>query len=138
MHTFTHLLSRSRKFILDWSNKGMSSFSRDLKSVEFQINCHENHVHNNSMVNPDSISFFHSHLRELHNIYNSLFKHNNTKWAQRSRLMWINNGDINSSFFHNCAHIIKNKNSIFDIIDANGHVQNDKDKIKSVFLNHYA
>ena len=44
----------------------------------------------------------------------------NTMWHQRSRYLWIADGDRNTSFFHQKASNRKEKNSILGITDENG------------------
>ena len=43
-----------------------------------------------------------------------------TMWAQRSRILWANQGDKNSKYFHCCAIRRFQKNSLEDIRDEGG------------------
>lgn len=53
-------------------------------------------------------------------------------------VMWVQNGDHNSSFFfHNCVCIHKHYNSISHITDSNGHSFIDRPSIEQVVLNFY-
>ena len=51
--------------------------------------------------------------------------------------MWLCNGDINSTFFHNKASLNRHKNSIFQILDSQGNIQVDRDNIEKVFIDHF-
>lgn len=53
----------------------------------------------NADILDNSQTYDPSHLRALHNRHNALLRQNSLKWAQRARLMWVQNGDLNSSFF---------------------------------------
>ena len=43
-----------------------------------------------------------------------------TMWAQRSRILWANEGDKNSKYFHCCATRRFRKNSLEGIRDEGG------------------
>lgn len=40
--------------------------------------------------------------------------------------MWVNNGNINATMFHNSGRMSKHRNSIFLIMDQNGDIQTDR------------
>lgn len=41
-------------------------------------------------------------------------------------MMWVNNGNINATMFHNSGRMSKHRNSIFLIMDQNGDIQTDR------------
>lgn len=45
MHALTHLLSRTKKKLLDWRKIGLSSLNKEIKIVEHHISCLENEDH---------------------------------------------------------------------------------------------
>ena len=56
---------------------------------------------------------------------------------QRSRHLWITNGDRNTSFFHQKASNRKERNSIRGIICENGVWQEDDQIMERVILNYF-
>ena len=58
-------------------------------------------------------------------------------WHQRSRHLWITNGDWNTSFFHQKASNRKEKNSILGITNENGVWQEDDLVVERVILDYF-
>ena len=57
----------------------------------------------------------------------SLMRKDEIFWRQRSRVAWLQGGDINSRFFHECASQWKKSNTVHGLRD-NGNVwQTDLD-----------
>lgn len=59
-------------------------------------------------------------IRELKREISELMDRENKMWFQRSKVLWVANGDKNSKFFHSRATQRKRKNSILKIRDAAG------------------
>lgn len=78
-----------------------------------------------------------SNLSSFYNSDNMLRRHISLKWTQRSRLFWVHDGDLNTTFFHSYAHINRCINTIIHIFDCNANTYFDRDGIESVFLNFY-
>lgn len=115
----------------------MNSLDSDLNLIERHIRTLD--IEDSGMLGisaDDDLNRINS-LRSLYITYNSLLKKNNLKWAQRARLMWVSNSDLNSSIFHNCAHINKHKNSIFHILAQNGNLKIDRADIEDTYITHY-
>lgn len=66
-----------------------------------------------------------SQLSEWYSRYVSLQKQNSTRWAQRAHMDWLNNGDHNTTFFHNTIRLRSHCNSITQILDTNGNYVTD-------------
>ena len=62
----------------------------------------------------------------------------NTMWHQRSRNMWLTNGDRNTSFFHQKESNRKDRNSIRGICDEAGQWQEDAQTTETIILNYFA
>ncbi|XP_074303359.1 uncharacterized protein LOC141637839 [Silene latifolia] len=55
-----------------------------------------------------------------------LLRQEETFWRQRSRALWLRDGDRNTKFFHQKASQIKEKNNIAKLIDERGRVVSDR------------
>lgn len=53
-------------------------------------------------------------------------------WRQRSRIIWLNDGDKNTTFFHTTTTIRRQKNIIKRIIRENGSWVEEDDEVKDV------
>jgi hypothetical protein len=58
-------------------------------------------------------------------------------WSQRSRVLWLQNGDKNTKYFHMKANIWRRKNRIEAITDSNGQIQYNELMIAQVFMDHF-
>jgi hypothetical protein len=59
-------------------------------------------------------------LKDLEQERNSLLKEIEEQWCQRSRVIWIQSGDLNTKFFHNFASYRRNHKFIWEIQDEGG------------------
>ena len=60
-----------------------------------------------------------------------------TMWAQRSRILWANEGDKNSKYFHCCATRRFRKNSLQGIRDEAGVWRTRQEEIGEVMVNYF-
>ena len=58
-------------------------------------------------------------------------------WAQRSRILWANQGDKNTKYFHSCASKRYRKNSMEGIRDEGGVWRTRQEDIGEVMVNYY-
>ena len=59
------------------------------------------------------------------------------KWKQKSRELWLKEGDRNSKFFHLSTLIRRRRNLIAEIQLDNGHWIHDRKDIEDYFANHF-
>lgn len=64
-----------------------------------------------------------SRLRELKSEIHILMDRETRLWSQRSRVLWLKNGDKNLKFFHNKATQRFRKNIILGVRDRGGNWQ---------------
>ncbi|XP_074298528.1 uncharacterized protein LOC141629421 [Silene latifolia] len=58
-------------------------------------------------------------------------------WRQRSRALWLKDGDRNTKFFHICASERKRKNWIGKLIDGNGVVRHGNEEVARVAKSYF-
>lgn len=116
IHAFTHILSRVHSNLFAWRCKSICNLDRDISATEaVSIQALESEGIDNYFDDTYNIN-----LNILYNKHRALLKQNAKKWAQRSKINWTQNGDLNTSFFHNCARIRKLSNYISYIMDKFG------------------
>ena len=59
------------------------------------------------------------------------------KWKQKSRELWLKEGDHNSKFFHASTIIRRRKNNIAEIKLENGNYIYEKENIEKYFEKHF-
>ena len=58
-------------------------------------------------------------------------------WKQRAKAFWLENGDLNTKFFHAQASGRKTANKVSSLIDDNGIVQSDLSTMGSIALSYF-
>ena len=67
----------------------------------------------------------------------SLMRKDEIFWRQRSRVAWLQGGDINSRFFHECASQRKKSNTVYGLRD-NGNVwQTDPGRVEAIAVEYF-
>ncbi|WJX27814.1 hypothetical protein P8452_16597 [Trifolium repens] len=75
--------------------------------------------------------------KELERQHEELLKAQETMWRQRSRAVWLKDGDKNTKFFHNKANQRNKVNYIRKIKDESGTWWKRDDHIEKTFLNYF-
>jgi hypothetical protein len=70
---------------------------------------------------------------ELH----SLLEQEDLKWQQRAKVEWLRNKDRNTKFFHVCANQCMRRNSIGNILDANGTSCTQPEDVERAFVGYF-
>lgn len=129
MHALTHLFSRTRSKINLWRSEGLTSIDSAILSIEAEILSLEQAEYYDSDAS--------SNLSDLYSKYSDLQSQNASRWAQRSHLNWLLNGDQNTAFFHNMVRVRNHFNSINSVIDSNGSCCSDRNDIEDAFFQFY-
>lgn len=130
MQAFSHLLSRARHRLLDWKSKGCHNIDSRISNLEASILEAEDRdgFDDGNEFSPQSLSIMYNNLSALH-------RQNSTKWAQRARLLWVQNGDNNSSFFFNSIRFRNHYSLITNIMDVDNSIYTDQPAITRTFIN---
>lgn len=129
MHSFSHYISCTKAQILYWKSRRKNSLEDDILQIEQDIIILELL---DCIPNPKP-----SKNLSLHALYNShlaLLRQNSLRWAQRTRLIWLKNGDFNSKFFNNFDQIRSHHNKIFTINDNSNWIHYDFKGISVCFI----
>lgn len=132
MHNFAHMLTRIRKALLHVKNFGLGALDSVIRDTEVQLQSKVD-----DMLNPLSDSNY-VRYRALQNKYNAYLRQNSIRWAQKARLMWTQDGDRNSSFFHSYARICNHNNRISYIFNEEGQYLVEHDHLEDGFINFYS
>ena len=78
-----------------------------------------------------------SHVKEVQGELHDLLKREETKWKQRSKELWLKEGDRNSKYFHECANSRRCCSTISKITDAQGRLCEKQEEIIGAFTNYF-
>ena len=76
-------------------------------------------------------------IRELQGEINELMDRETRMWNQRSRILWLKNGDGNTKFFHSRASHRYRKNVIMGLNDSHGVWKEGSDEVAAVLIDYY-
>lgn len=77
-------------------------------------------------------------LSSLHSMFTSLHRQNSLRWVQRAHLLWLMDGDHNTTFFHNSVRIQYHYNYISQITDLYGNSICEHSDIEITFTQFYS
>ncbi|XP_024195576.1 uncharacterized protein LOC112198676 [Rosa chinensis] len=75
--------------------------------------------------------------RSLHAKYSQLLSQQEMNWRQRSRAIWLKDGDRNSAFFHRRASNRKSRNTIKGLNDEQGQWQSEPAEVQRLLLSYF-
>lgn len=76
-------------------------------------------------------------LSSAYNLHSALLRQISLKWQSKSRLNWLLNGDLNTSFFHRVTQIKRRRNQINFLINGEGTHLTSPFDIHNEFSNFY-
>lgn len=76
-------------------------------------------------------------VKELRKDINELLEKDEIMWKQRARVMWLEAGDRNSSYFHRKASARQTRNNIKGLEDMDGVWQEDEQKIEEIAVSFF-
>ncbi|XP_039135720.1 uncharacterized protein LOC120273142 [Dioscorea cayenensis subsp. rotundata] len=131
IYSFHHCISRAKHNLIAWHVASLRPIDIEITNLEAEITATEER----DLSLPDPWN--HLWLRSLRNRLTALLRQNSIFWAQRARMQWINQGDVNSAFFHRVVRARQVKSKIHSLRDNNGNIFTLHDDIENEFLSFY-
>lgn len=128
MHGFTHLLSRTRSKLVAWHRSGVSDIENNLINTEINIS---------DLELSDLNDISQSRLLDQYSKLSAIQRQCSIKWAQRAKILWVNDGDRNTRFFHSVFRTRSHNNYISQIQDLNGNTFCVPADIESAFIDFF-
>lgn len=76
-------------------------------------------------------------LKEAKHKLNEALKIEEIMWLQRSRVLWLQQGDRNTNFFHQTVNGRRKRNTISRLHDTNGNWITNEGKIKEELVGYF-
>jgi len=114
---FTHQGDSSMKLnytlyqIHNWGRHKYGNIAHNIKQLQ-------NYLETLKHVIPTTTTLL--KIRQTEENLEDLLKQEELWWAQRAKVNWLQNGDIDTKYFHQKASIRKRKNTIYSIQDESG------------------
>ncbi|KAM7252208.1 hypothetical protein ACFE04_024091 [Oxalis oulophora] len=105
-------LAECRRSLLTWSRSLSADVRGEIKKLELDISS----MRGSLGLSCDQDNEYVDKLKRLR----SLLDQEDMKWRQRSKVFWLQSGDINSHFFHLYASGHRHNNLINGLCDVNG------------------
>uniref|UniRef100_A0A2N9J2G5 Zinc knuckle CX2CX4HX4C domain-containing protein n=1 Tax=Fagus sylvatica TaxID=28930 RepID=A0A2N9J2G5_FAGSY len=110
-------LKTCKKHLGDWSRRSFGSVTRQLREKKQELaKAEEEAIKGGSL----------DRIRKLKAEVNFLLEREERLWRQRSRVMWLSEGDRNTRYFHGRASQRRRRNKILGLKDEDGVWREDK------------
>ena len=128
MFCLTQKIKQRRLQLLQWSQSKLRATLRNIENKKRQLQELENQ--SPECYNAREVNMV---RRELY----SLMRNEEIFWRQRSRVAWLQGGDSNSRFFHECASQRKKTNRVHGLRDSNDVWQMDPGIMESIAVEYF-
>jgi hypothetical protein len=126
-HT-TDKLQETLQALHTWGNQTFGHIPTKVKEIQSALQTLNTHANV-----PGNMDIIKNKEKEL----DDLLAKEELWWNQRSRALWLNQGDKNTSLFHQKANQRRRKNRIEAISNQTGNTFTDRDKIEDCFLDYF-
>ncbi|XP_062014370.1 uncharacterized protein LOC133730878 [Rosa rugosa] len=121
-------ISATSKKLLHWHITEFNKQNLELRVIRAKLE--------DIMRHPFSLEQY-EEQRLLHVKHSQILSQQETYWRQRSRAVWLKDGDKNSAFFHRKASNRRSRNCIKGLLDDSGIWQVEPDVVKRMLLEYY-
>ncbi|XP_074266328.1 uncharacterized protein LOC141588804 [Silene latifolia] len=126
--SLARVLAECAKELKKWKGTNIHQIGRSIAQKQKQLG-----YLNDKERTEDNVTRRRKLVAELAN----LRKQEEQYWRQRSRALWLKDGDKNTKFFHIRASERKQKNFIACLVDDNGVTRHGEEEVKAVATNYF-
>uniref|UniRef100_A0A2N9HDU2 Reverse transcriptase domain-containing protein n=1 Tax=Fagus sylvatica TaxID=28930 RepID=A0A2N9HDU2_FAGSY len=121
-------LKTCKKHLGDWSRRSFGSVTRQLREKKQELaKAEEKAIKGGSL----------DRIRKLKAEVNFLLEREERLWRQRSRVMWLSEGDRNTRYFHGRASQRRRRNKILGLKDEDGVWREDKVEVAGLIMQYF-
>lgn len=120
---FEDRAARCGQMLDDWGEKTFGDIKQKLKKAKENLKILQEEEPNEENA---------ERAQAIENEIDELLKQEEIYWGQRSRIMWLNDGDRNTSFFHKRAANRRRRNTIEKILNDERKMVDDEGEIADV------
>ena len=132
MSTLTFKLKRLKQTVKAWEKNMKQTQAKESKDVDLAIHSLlSSHISVILSFNEASLL---SHLKSRKE---SLLAHQILNWKLKSRVDWLNEGDVNTKFFHSYASARRNSKSIWALQNQHGELIEDETQLNRLGALHF-
>ncbi|KAL6204881.1 hypothetical protein ACLB2K_022148 [Fragaria x ananassa] len=121
-------ISNTREMLLSWSRTHFGNIQEMIKAVREKLA----ESYDTTFSSPCSMQ-----RMSLEKELQELLHKEQTFWQQRSRVLWLAEGDLNTNFFHQRASNRKKKNTLKGLFNEDGVWCNDECEMEEIILRYY-
>jgi hypothetical protein len=126
-NNITMKLSHTLSQLHSWGKQNFSSIPKNIQKVKDEL----------QLLNSQHSSDPMRTIREKEKELDDLLQYEEMWWRQRSRAMWLQHGDKNTSYFHQKATQRQRRNKIEKICDTHGTIHYDPANIENTLVQHF-
>ena len=128
MFQVSHKLRECKLKLGTWSRECFGNLGKKIAEAKQELQQAEARVIQG--VNAENLQF-------LRRTLNALFEKEEKMWRQRSRSLWLSNGDRNTKYFHSRATQRRRRNHIQSLRDNMGVIHDTNEGMASLLINYY-
>ncbi|XP_024156142.1 uncharacterized protein LOC112164137 [Rosa chinensis] len=121
-------IEQTRKALWVWSDQKFGHLKAEIERIRAKL----------AVFYDKSLSAYPEEERlELETKLNDLLYHEHNYWQQRSRVMWLTDGDLNTRFFHHRASNRKKRNAISGLFNNDGVWCTEDSDLENIVLDYF-
>ncbi|XP_026443582.1 uncharacterized protein LOC113343665 [Papaver somniferum] len=122
------------QILMEWNKETFGHLPNLIKKSTAQI---QRAQHQCAITYGDDLEYWITREKELRSQHLNLLECHATYWKQRFRILWLQSGDNNTTFFHTKATIHRSRNNIQQLQDPQNKWVSEKDQVIQIILDHF-